>query len=304
MDRSCRNPDRTSFLRQLSRAAAGWQAQVLRPAVQVGIPRETVEKETGAGRQGSETCNHRDIGPECDHCGGPLPERSATGKLTRCDRQYCSRRCYHAATDPRRKKWLGRCVQCNSPLPQTSRSSRLYCSQKCCDADRTRLEREARALINAAKSCAECGLPMPPEKPLKANYCCVVCAGRAALKRRVAAAEARPCDHCGKAFKPDKPGRRFCCHQCSVEATKRRAAIPCAQCGTVFHPKTYTARFCSLSCIAKAGHASGRLRRFPRKLTAKRLDQLFKRMRPRRPYRMRLTPARLDRLLAKVSRSG
>lgn len=120
----------------------------------------------------------------------------------------------------------------------------------------------------------------------------------------MAAATPKPCEHCGKDFQPDSPRRRFCCRQCAVDALKRRQAIPCAQCGTIFYPKAYTAKFCSLSCIAKAGHASGRLRHFPRKLTAKRLDQVFADMRPRRPYRQRLTPARLDRLLAKVARSG
>jgi hypothetical protein len=80
-------------------------------------------------------------------------------------------------------------------------------------------------------------------------------------------------------------------------ATKRRKAISWQQCGKDFYPPNYTARFCSLSCAAKAGHSSGRLRHFPRKLTAKRLDQVFDGMRPRRPYRQRLTPARLDAIL-------
>ena len=39
-------------------------------------------------------------------------------------------------------------------------------------------------------------------------------------------------------------------------------------------------------------------------LTAKTLDLMLEKLRPKRPYRMRLTPARLDQLLAKVSRAG
>lgn len=56
-----------------------------------------------------------------------------------------------------------------------------------------------------------------------------------------------------------------------------------------------------MSCLSKAGWASGRLRHFPRKLTAERLDRLLAPRRPKRRYVQRLTPARLDRLLAKVS---
>ena len=117
----------------------------------------------------------------------------------------------------------------------------------------------------------------------------------------MAKAKPRPCASCGSLFRPDKPSRRFCCHQCSVDATKRHQAIPCGQCGTMFHPRTYTARFCSLSCVAKHRHATGALRHFPRKLTAERLDRLLAPHRPKRRYVQRLTTARLDRLLAKVS---
>lgn len=83
---------------------------------------------------------------------------------------------------------------------------------------------------------------------------------------------------------------------------KLRGDIACAECSTRFHPKTYTARFCSASCVAKAKHAAGVLRHFPRKLTAERFDKVLQDMRPRRPYRQRLTPARLDAMLERVSR--
>lgn len=103
-----------------------------------------------------------------------------------------------------------------------------------------------------------------------------------------------PCEFCGTPFRPDGPKRRFCCHHCAVEATKVRSDMACAQCGTLFHPKTYTARFCSASCVAKYKHAHGMLRR---KLTAERLDRLLRPPRRKRPYRMRLTAVRFDRMV-------
>lgn len=301
MGNSRRNADRTNFLRQLSQAAAGWKAEVLRPSVPLSVPPEIGAKETGAGREGSELGNEVDVGPECDHCGGPLPERSPTGKLTRCDRQYCSPHCYYAATDPRRLKWLGRCIYCDSPLLQTSRSSRIYCSAKCSQDDRTRLERAARAEDNSSKSCAECGQPMPADKQLGAVYCSNGCACRAARARKAAKAKAKRCECCGSEFQTDKPSRRFCSHACSVEATRVHPLRTCEYCGSEFRSRNYGAIYCSLSCLSKAGWASGRLRHFPRKLTAERLDRLLAPRRPKRRYIQRLTPDRLDRLLAKVS---
>lgn len=141
---------------------------------------------------------------------------------------------------------------------------------------------------------------MPADKMVGAKYCSHVCGCASYRRRRQAETEPRPCAWCGELFGPDKLGRRFCCHQCSVDATKRRHDISCVQCGAKFHPKTYTARHCSLSCTAKAKHASGVLGYFPRKLTARRLDLLFEEIRPKRPYVQRLTVARLDKMLARI----
>ncbi|MEF9605257.1 hypothetical protein O4J55_24205, partial [Paracoccus sp. PXZ] len=88
--------------------------------------------------------------------------------------------------------------------------------------------------------------------------------------------------------------RRFCCHQCSVEATKRHGEVACAQCGVVFRATSARQRFCSPSCVAKHKHATGVLRYFPRKLTARLADRMFAEMRPKRPYRRRLTAERFD----------
>lgn len=148
------------------------------------------------------------------------------------------------------------------------------------------------------RKCSGCGGDIPAGLRADAKYCSHKCGWASNMRRRQAMAGPRPCDWCESLFSPDKPSRRFCCHQCSVDATKRRHAISCDQCGASFHPKTYTARFCSASCAAKAKHASGVLRHFPRKLTAKRLDRAFEEIRPKRRYVQRLTVARLDKLLA------
>lgn len=146
--------------------------------------------------------------------------------------------------------------------------------------------------------------PMPADKRRGGKYCCIACASTAGRSRATARAAAKSCARCGQPFQPDKPQRRFCGTHCTIEAKKKRQDINCAYCGKAFHPKSYVARFCSQSCAARNAHATGRLRHFPRKLTAKRFDRLIERMRPKRRYVQRLTAERFDRLLAKVSRSG
>lgn len=197
-----------------------------------------------------------------------------------------------------------RCEVCGSALPEGSSSIRKFCSRRCAQKERTSLERAARAEENAQRGCAVCKQPMPPQKQRNAVYCSIRCINAAAINRRKGRTSQRLCSHCGTPFHPDKPNRRFCCHDCSVAAITLHHPVPCAHCGVMFRPKTATATFCSQSCVAKAGHASGRLRHWPRKLTARGFDIMLEQMRPKRPYIQRLTPERLDKMLAKVARQG
>lgn len=179
---------------------------------------------------------------------------------------------------------------------------RKYCSRQCRADDRRDLERLARGLDRgprrgAVRECAGCGSDIPLGLKADAKYCSHNCGCASNRRRRMAATAPIACSQCGGSFHPDKQSRRFCCHQCSVEATKKRKDINCAWCGKAFHPKTYTARFCSASCVAKAGHASGRLRHFPRKLTARAFERLLEQQRPKRLYRMRLTAKRFDKMI-------
>lgn len=148
------------------------------------------------------------------------------------------------------------------------------------------------------RQCDHCGGALPIEKAQQARFCSESCQMKAANRRRKAASPFMPCSHCGKPFGADRPGRRFCCAECSALSQRRRKVVRCVQCGKAFHQHSSTARFCSASCVAKHKHATGVLRHFPRKLTARGFDRLLERQRPRRPYRMRLTAQRFDKIVA------
>lgn len=155
-------------------------------------------------------------------------------------------------------------------------------------------KRKPRRVAKELRACATCGEPLPLTLREGAIYCGLACMQRASRTRGFKTAAAIECECCGQEFSPDKLSRRFCSQMCSINARRRRQHIACAQCSTVFYPPTHTALFCSLSCAAKAKHAAGVLRHFPLKLTARRADQMFERMRPKRRYRRRLSAARFD----------
>lgn len=167
-----------------------------------------------------------------------------------------------------------RCEYCSAELPPGSTARRKYCGSTCSEAHRSQLDREARHAARESWICDHCGKTLPERKYSHAQYCNRSCIAGAQRARNMAAAEAMACEQCGAMFKPDRPKRRYCCHQCSVSARKLRA-ITCVQCGDTFRPRASTTRFCSISCVTKHKHASGVLRPFRKKLTVARLDRML-----------------------------
>lgn len=258
MDNSSRNSDRSRFMRSLSQAAAGWQAEVLQRSVQAKPSQPSQQAERDERGSGGQVFDPLDLRHSCEQC-GTVFERFSYG-------------------------------------------GRLYCSSRCAEAARTALERQARAAENAKKLCVQCDRPMPPHKKRNAVYCSNSCACKAAARKRAARSTPRKCETCGNKFHPDSATRRFCSHACSVEATRIHPTRECEWCGGEYRSRNKGASFCSLSCVSKAGWASGRLRHFPRKLTAERLDRLLAPPRRKRRYVQRLTRARLDKILDRLAR--
>ena len=188
------------------------------------------------------------------------------------------------------------CARCGKILPKDGRSIyRTHCSRGCYMADYRDVEKQGRLDDKASRApCAYCGGPVSPARWGHAIYCSAEC-------KQLAWKVPKTCPHCGKAFR-GKPDQVHCSWFCYCQVAKRKhRPRPCQWCGTTITQPHGKTRFCSLSCAGKAG-MDVRLR--DAVLTAKTLDLMLEKLRPKRAYRMRLTPARLDRLLARASRSG
>lgn len=302
MDTGSRNPDRANPLRALPQAVARGSLQVLQQAVRHGG--EQLRLPPAQGERGAGGEDGRSIGLDepCRFCGEQLPAKG------RSDRLYCSAACRvghdrQLAANALLEARSGRhCAQCGAPLSVESKISRIYCSSTCAEQKKTADRRSLRRMINAQIPCVVCSQPMPPNKLLTAKYCSQVCISRAAEHRRRQRVKLKACDHCATLFSPDKPTRRYCCHGCSVEAVRKHPKRTCEQCGSFYVSRSPTARYCSASCCAKGRWAAGDLKHVPRKLNARLFDRMMWKQRAKRPYLMRLTADRLDRLLAKVLR--
>lgn len=285
MDNSGRNPDRTRLLRTLSRAVTGWQAEILQRSVQ-GQPSRPCQQAKGDGRRpGSEVGDPLDLRHRCVRCGEVMPPK------TNARRMYCSVECARLESQADRIATYNvirddlikdrRCQICDGPIPHRKFRGSKFCSKKC-----------EKSLDN-------------PAQRLKVS---------------------KVCPHCSETFHPITAEQVHCGHRCAGKAAALagrnlppltgppREHINCLICGTRFQKKERRTIYCSRACW----HQSQRLltparldrilgiappRRFP--LTAARLDRVFKETRPKRlkrPFNCRLTPDRLDRLLAKVSR--
>lgn len=189
-------------------------------------------------------------------------------------------------------EWQETCVRCGANLPDGVRISREYCSRRCYMEGYRELETQAVMEARAKRPpCANCGKPIPMTRDMRAIYCSPECNR---------GAHAKTCPHCKKEFL-GSADQVHCSWFCHSQATMRiNQPRPCGWCGTpIMRPRRAITAYCSLSCAGKAGmHV--RLR--DAVLTVKTLDLMLEKIRPKRPYRMRLTPARLDRLL--TGRSG
>jgi len=119
------------------------------------------------------------IGAECDHCGGLLPERSATGKRTRDDKRFCSERC---------------------------RNNFYYTHVV-----------KARALARMDRHCPVCGEAIPPERVINAKYCSPKCANSYKNTARWPRWK-QTCPHCGEAFQPKRKPVTYCSPRCAGKA--------------------------------------------------------------------------------------
>lgn len=175
----------------------------------------------------------------------------------------------------------------------------MYCSIRCQGLSRNVLDQQARLEERRGRVCDHCGDPMPVSLNAAARYCSQACqadAGRQRYSKRLA----RDCAQCGARFAPKVKGQIYCCRACYGAAQRIVQPRACEACGVVFQPRDDRARFCSHVCDANHKWKVGTFRCA---LSPRILDRILA-SRPKRRYAQRLTPARLDRLLARVSRAG
>lgn len=178
-----------------------------------------------------------------------------------------------------------RCEHCHSPLPPMSTAARKFCDKKCQSAYFNGLTAAALREEKQGRSCILCGEAIPAERRADALYCKSACRERHCNPRKRLAIT-RACPHCGDNFRPSHKVQAHCSRECRTAALREAAKRPCEWCGNIYRAPSSRARFCCMSCSSQANWSSGKTRVLPW-------------CEP--PH---LTAARLDRLLAKVSRSG
>lgn len=149
MGDSPRNADQSGLLRALSRAATGWNEEILRKRLPECVILPADGSQGGDRGTGSGPGNPNDLTEPCEHCGEPLPD-TATMR-----RRFCSGRCQRAARWARLKQGpvTGRiCPTCGGPVPDSKRNIAIYCSKRCGKKATDAWHRQRRV-----KACAECG---------------------------------------------------------------------------------------------------------------------------------------------------
>lgn len=130
------------------------------------------------------------------------------------------------------------------------RSDKKFCSDKCRQIDRVRVEAEATREALSKKKCVTCGGPIPLDKRIDTLYCSEECKPPHLL------AETQFCDWCGSMFRPRKKGQRTCSLSCRSKLLRRSEGCQstekeCVVCGTAFTAKSPKQETCSRSCGQK-----------------------------------------------------
>lgn len=77
------------------------------------------------------------------------------------------------------------CLVCGACI-EHKRIDAIYCSRKCIQLDRTKLEQEARWAQHVGRKCAQCAGQIPVAKQSNAKFCSRKCGHRAANIRYLA----------------------------------------------------------------------------------------------------------------------
>jgi len=218
-------------------------------------------------------------------------------------------------------------------MPPKTNLQRLYCGKRCRQlekqADKVAAYRIIRAEDIAERRCQICKGPIPQEKFRGSKFCsrkCEKSLDNPAQRLKIT----KTCPHCEQDFHPITVKQVYCSHRCAGKAAAlvgRNIPPPkgpprdhgdCEVCGTRFRKKERHTKYCSRACWHQSQrmltpHRLDRLlgiappRRLTFKLTAARLDLVFKETRPKRlkrPFNWRLTPARLDAMLERLAIAG
>lgn len=170
MDNQSGSADRADKMRKLPQAVARGPAEVLQPSLRQRAAQENRPDEGNARGDDGEDRYWADLTAECEHCGGPLPDRATARRM------YCSKKCRRAALyalerQARAESRKGRiCPECGGPVPDHMQASAIYCSSKC--EKRSSLARYRRKF--PAKMCPVCltAFHPYPEKQVCCSYAC------------------------------------------------------------------------------------------------------------------------------------
>ena len=145
---------------------------------------------------------------ECEHCGGPIPDRK------RADAMFCSNTCQKLAYSEIEK--AGRledkanrppCQHCGAAIPAEAPAYAVFCSLSC--------QRKARYLRDIAKrplqTCPACGGGFKARNSDgKQTYCSAKCAQDHGIKAEAAI----DCLQCGVHIATPRFGQKFCTKLC------------------------------------------------------------------------------------------
>lgn len=82
------------------------------------------------------------------------------------------------------------------------------------------------AIHNAAKTCAECGVPVKIKSVrdiTRKNFCSRACSNRSSLRARIAGMAPCVCGRCGATYKATANTQKFCSHECLVKGQVERS---------------------------------------------------------------------------------